>query len=60
MFSFSFVNEFSVKSEATLLAVAGEAAAAAAALDVEGELLLLLIIGEFVSKDEHYLSKYMR
>lgn len=59
MFSFSFVNEFSVKSEATLLAVAGEAAAAAA-LDVEGELLLLLIIGEFVSKDEHYLSKYMR
>lgn len=58
MFSFSFVNEFSVKSEATLLAVAGEAAAAA--LDVEGELLLLLIIGEFVSKDEHYLSKYMR
>lgn len=49
MFSFSFVNEFSVKSEATLLAVA---AAAAGALGVEDELLLLLIIGEFVSSDK--------
>lgn len=45
MFSFSFVSEFSVRSVATLLAVV------AAALGVEGELLLLFIIGEFVSKD---------
>lgn len=60
MFSFSFVNEFNVKSGiavelAVVAAVAGAAAVVvvAAVLDVEGE--LLLIFGEFVSNDKLFL-----